>query len=186
MFTRPTARPRRAPSKTVFRRSRLWCSGAERHLQGIAKKKSCIFPHASLMPPRPHQFGTLRPFVRGPKAKKGDMSQSSGCGHNLSVHWNAKIARKQRPWHRTPPLAAMPQAAIFSPNVLATLNVRADCVIAAQRRPMTHRPKKLRPLRSDKVWSHPKSPARKRGRPAVTPWRRHPSEHGRGERDARH
>ena len=41
-----------------------------------SQKKSCIFPHASLMPPRPHQFGTLRSFVRGPKAKKGDMSRT--------------------------------------------------------------------------------------------------------------
>jgi len=30
------------------------------------------------MPPRPHQFGTLRSFVRGPKAKKGDMSLGGG------------------------------------------------------------------------------------------------------------
>ena len=52
-------------------------------------------------------------------------------------------------------MAAMPQAAIFSPLLLARQKKRADCVIAAQRRSVTHRPARLRPLRSDKVWSHP-------------------------------
>ena len=56
------------------------------------KKKSCIFPHASLMPPCPHQFGTLRSFVRGPKAKKGDMSppESSCVFRREGVEWNQK------------------------------------------------------------------------------------------------
>ena len=48
-----------------------------------SQKKSCIFPHASLMPPRPHQFGTLRSFVRGPKAKQGDKPEKTFCLTNV-------------------------------------------------------------------------------------------------------
>ena len=49
----------------------------------------------------------------------------------------------------------MPQATIFGPIILTTQNARADRVIAAERRAMAHRPARLRPLRSDKGWSHP-------------------------------
>ena len=70
LFTRPTARPRRAPSKTVFRRSRLWCSGAERHLQGIAKKvlhiSTCLFDAAA-----PASIRHFAVFCAWPKSKKG-------------------------------------------------------------------------------------------------------------------
>ena len=55
----------------------------------------------------------------------------------------------------------MPQAAIFGQTVLALpKNARADRAMAPKLRTMTHRPARLRPSRSDKVWSHPAIPFR--------------------------
>ena len=68
-------------------------------------------------------------------------SDEKGCDQNLSVHRNAKRARKMA---AVAPHAAVGGYAIsrhFQSTVLGPTNkTRADCVIAAQRRSMTHRP----------------------------------------------
>jgi len=93
--------------------------------------------------------------------------QRKGAARNYPCKGTQGALGKWRPWHRTPPLAAMPQAAIFSPLLLARQKMQADYVMAAQRRSMTHRPARLRPLRSDIVWPHPRG----KGARAPREWR---------------